>query len=74
MPMTHSEHLSNSQEEDQRSVREGVLEEVGLELGLEGKERVVRVVKRWRGGHSGQKGCWAHMAGTQALRVPGCLE
>lgn len=38
--MTHSEGLSNSEEEDQRSVREGFLEEMGLELGLEGKGRL----------------------------------
>lgn len=42
--MTHSEGLSNSGEEDQRSVREGCLEEVRLE----GKVGGAGVVKRWR--------------------------
>lgn len=37
--------LSNSEKEDQRSVREGFLEEMELKLGLEGKGEV-RLVKR----------------------------
>lgn len=46
--VTHSEGLSCSGEEEQRSVREGFLEEMGLELELEGKRGGVRIVKRSR--------------------------
>lgn len=35
--MTHSEGLSSSEKEDQRPGREGFLEEMGLELELQGK-------------------------------------
>lgn len=47
MAMTHSEDRSSSEKEDQRSVREGFLEEMALKLGLEGKG-AVRLVERWR--------------------------
>ena len=47
MATTHSEGLSSSEKEDQKPVREGFLEEMGLELGLQGTG-VMRLVKRWR--------------------------
>lgn len=64
-----SEGLVNTEEEEQRSVREGFLEEVGLKgRGGSWSCEEIEVRAFWA------EGCWADMACAQALRGPGCLE